>query len=307
VATVVIQVGSPAVSRVSGADRFEVAGEVAKRTFPTGSSMVFVVSGENYPDALSTTPAATKYGALLLVRSSGVPDATRRQIERIRPAQITVVGGPTTVPQSVLDELAAIAGSDVTRISGVDRYEVSRQVARDIFGSSRHAFAATGAKFPDALSAGAAAAAKLEPIVLLDGASSTADAATQATFLSLSTSTITIVGGPSSVSTGVESSLRGIATVDRVAGADRYDASVQVAVKTVRSSATAYIATGLDFPDALVGGVLAGQGGAPLYLAPGNCVPTSVLADIARVGASEIVLLGGPASLSQRVFDLEHC
>jgi putative cell wall-binding protein len=109
------------------------------------------------------------------------------------------------------------------------------------------------------------------------------------------------------VSPGIESSLGGIPTVERAAGADRYSTSVAVAGSAVRSSTTAFLATGTTFPDALVGGVYAGQDRAPLYLAPGTCVPTAVLADLARVGASEIVLLGGEKALSPEVAELKHC
>jgi putative cell wall-binding protein len=309
-ATVIIQVGAPVVTRVAGADRYDVAAQVAQKTNPVRSGFVFVTSGEAFADALSVAPAAKKFGvALLLVSRSGVPDTTRREIERLHPAEIIVIGGAASVPESVLSELAGLmpAGGTVSRIGGADRYELSRAIAARLFGESSHSYTATGANFPDALAAAAVAGARSEPVVLLDGGSSSADAATQATFLNLSTSRVTIVGGPASVSSGVEATLTGIARVFRIGGADRYEAAVNLARSDISEASIAYLATGSNFPDALVGGVWAGQTGSPVYLAHQDCVPTSVLADLARIGASEIRLLGGTNSLSERVARLEHC
>ncbi|NYD70296.1 cell wall-binding repeat-containing protein [Herbiconiux flava] len=310
VATVIIRVGDPVVSRLAGADRFEGAAAVARSTNPVRSGFVFIASGENFPDALGAAPAAGKFGfALLLVTKAGVPDATRAELERLKPGEAIVVGGPAAVSESVLGELRDIlpSGASVSRIGGRDRYEVSRVLAEQLYGEAPHSFTVTGANFADALSAGSAAGAAHEPVVLLDGRADVADGETQAAFLNLSTSSITIVGGTEAVSSGVESTLQTIATVDRLAGSDRYEAAVGVARKNVMTSATAVIATGTNYPDALVGANLAAQRGAPLYLSPGSCVPTAVLADLARVGASEIVLLGGERALSPEVAALKHC
>lgn len=312
IATVIIRVGDPTVTRVAGSDRFEVATRVAQLTNPSPvhSNILLIASGENYPDALSAAPAARTFGAaLLLVRKTSIPDVVEREIERLHPAEITVIGGPATVSEVVLTELAGLvqAGVPVNRITGADRYAVSRAVATQLMKTSAHAYVATGANFPDALAAGAIAAGRKEPVVLVDGGSAAVDAETQATFLGLSTSGITLVGGERSISAEAEATLRGIATVDRVGGADRYEVAAALARASISSSTTAFIATGLTFPDALVGGVYAGKSSSPLYIAPGTCVPTSVLADLARIGANEITLLGGMNSLSDAVMRLEHC
>lgn len=309
VATVIIRVGNPLVRRIAGDDRYASAAEVSRQVRTVTKPTVFVALGENFPDALSAAPAARKTGgALLLVTRASVPPATRTEIERLQPSQIVVVGGSTAVPAAVTDELGRmVPGTPVVRYEGEDRYAVSRQLAARVFGTARHVYIATGRNFPDALSAAAAAAGREEPVVLVDGAATAADAPTQASLLGLSTSSVMLSGGSGAVSPGVESTLRGIATVERAGGPDRYQTSVAIAASSVRSSPTAFLATGAAFPDALVGGVYAGQIKAPLYLSPGSCVPTAVLADLARVGASEIVLLGGERALSPEVAAMKHC
>jgi putative cell wall-binding protein len=308
-ATVIIKVGESTVTRVAGVDRYEGAAKVAYETNFARSPTVFLASGENFPDALSAAPIAAQAGsALLLVRASGLPGATEAELVRLRPTTIVVVGGVMTVPQNVVDDVKRVLGQAVTvhRIDGVDRYAVSRALAA-LSSPTKHAFAAAGANFPDALAAGAVAGGLGEPVVLVNGAAATVDAATQAAFLTRGTSGITVAGGENSVSKGVEATLKTIATVNRVAGIDRYAGAVELARAGVKSAPIAYIATGANYPDALVGGVWAAKTGSPMYLAPGDCVPTAVLADIARIGASEVRLLGGTASLSERVGRLEHC
>jgi putative cell wall-binding protein len=308
VATVIIRVGEPTVTRIGGADRYEVAAHVAQQTNPTSSDTVLLASGQNFPDALSAAPAATALGAaLLLVQQRDIPDATEAELVRLRPSTIVVVGGPATVSDSVVDQLERLAPT-VTRISGADRFEVSRNLAIQVIKDAPHAFVATGANFPDALTAGAVAGAADEPVLLVNGTATGVDAVTKAALVSLGTQDATIVGGPNSVSTGLEAALASLANVDRISGIDRYDVAVQLQEAKGPAVATpAYIATGLNYPDALVGGRLAGEKTSPLYIVPGTCVPATVLADLARVGAEEIVLLGGPNSLDEHVADLEPC
>jgi putative cell wall-binding protein len=309
-ATVVIKVGEPTVTRVAGADRYEGAVRISQRTNTSGSSIVFVASGQSFPDALGAVPvAASRAASLILTEAERLPPGTREEIRRLRPDAVAVVGGARTVSDRVLEEIRSIVapGAQVVRISGADRFAVSRTLATDWMGAATHAFVSSGLNFPDALAAGAVAGARKQPVLLLDGGASTVDSATQATLLTRATSTITIVGGPASVSSGVESTLGGIAVVGRVSGADRYEVAVNLSKASVAGSRVVYLVTGQNYPDALVGGVWAAQDNAPMYLAPGDCVPTAVLADIARIGASEVRLLGGTNSLSERVARLEHC
>jgi hypothetical protein len=59
-----------------------------------------------------------------------------------------------------------------------------------------------------------------------------------------------------------------------------------------------YLATGQDFPDALAGASAAGRAEAPLLLTGPGCVPAATRAEIDRLRPSEVVVLGGTASLS---------
>ena len=110
-----------------------------------------------------------------------------------------------------LNNLDATSSSGATRYSGPDRYATSAAVVRKAFPSAAPTvFITTGADFPDALSAGAAAASMAAPLLLV---SPTAIPAAVATELQrLAPSQIYVVGGTSVVSLPVEAALRGFTT-----------------------------------------------------------------------------------------------
>jgi putative cell wall-binding protein len=93
------------------------------------------------------------------------------------------------------------------------------------------------------------------------------------------------------------------ATSVRVQGADRLGTSVAVSQYGWETSEWVVLATARNFPDALVGDPLAAALGAPLLLAEPDGLPAEVGAEIQRLGASHVVILGGTAALSDSVID----
>ncbi|MCU1638879.1 MAG: LytC [Microbacteriaceae bacterium] len=296
----------PPVERLSGADRYEVAVAVSQRAFPSTAPVVYIATGANYPDALSAAPAAVKQGGpLLLTPVDGVPAIVRAEIERLNPTRVVVVGGPASVSPRAFAELERLAPT--IRISGADRYEVSLAVVDYAFETVGSAYIVTGTNFPDALSAGAAGAAKSVPVILVNGPSASVNRATEKLLDKLGVASIKIAGGVNSVSTFIEDQLAMLRPVARLAGADRFAASQSINTDAFDRSDTVYLSTGFNYPDALAGAALAGKGQAPLFVVPTSCVPRGVLDQIRRLGASKVVLLGGPASLTPEVQSLEAC
>ena len=306
------------VERISGPDRYAVANAIAARAFPVGADVVYLVTGTKYPDALSAAPAATWQDApLLLTPPTELLGSVADEIERLSPATVVIVGGPASVAPAVVDALDRLGpgeGPTVVRIEGSDRYAASRAVADYAFGDAGAtlAYVSTGENFPDALSAGSPAGSSGAPVILVDGGAPSIDAPTRATINALGVDSIKIAGGPASVSTGIADSLgRPGVSVQRFSGADRFAASIAVNVDAfpggARTVDTVYLATGSNFPDALAGSALAGSQGSPLFVIPATCVPRAVLSHIERLGATRVVLLGGPVSLHESVMSMIPC
>ena len=86
------------VSRLSGGDRYSTAARLAQVFWPQTSRVVYLATGRNFPDALSGVPAAGRDQApLLLVEPTCMPAATKRELDRLRPTTVVVLGGTATV------------------------------------------------------------------------------------------------------------------------------------------------------------------------------------------------------------------
>ncbi|MET0885403.1 MAG: cell wall-binding repeat-containing protein, partial [Mycetocola sp.] len=172
------------------------------------------------------------------------------------------------------------------------------------------AFVATAWGFPDALAASAAAGAIGAPVILVDGKATTVDAKTKTLLSTLGVATAVVTGGTGVVSTQFEASLKttlGAENVTRLGGTDRYGTAGVINRASFTQSDTVYLANGLGFADALAGAALAGKNKAPLYTVYANCVPSFVIADIASLKASTVVLLGGAGVLTTSVAKLTPC
>jgi putative cell wall-binding protein len=146
--------GAP-VSRIAGADRYATAAAVSEASFAPGADVAYVATGGNFPDALAAGTAGAQLGGpVLLARSGGLDQVTLAELRRLSPKRIVVAGGTGVVSTSIENTLGGIAPT--VRRSGPDRYETSREVARDLHsaGASEVVALATGADFPDALAAG---------------------------------------------------------------------------------------------------------------------------------------------------------
>lgn len=156
-------------TRVAGVDRYATAAAVVRNAFAS-AAVVYIATGEAFPDALSGgAAAAAQGGAILLVRHTSIPAATRAELLRLAPARIVIVGGTGAVSAGVASELATYAGT-VVRRAGADRYATAASVAQYAFSTgAERSFLATGTNFPDALGAVAAAGRQRAPILLVSG------------------------------------------------------------------------------------------------------------------------------------------
>ncbi len=86
------------VTRLAGGDRYTTAARLAQVFWPTTTPVVYLATGRNFPDALAGVPAAGRDSApLLLVEPTCMPTATKRELDRLQPTTIVVLGGTGTV------------------------------------------------------------------------------------------------------------------------------------------------------------------------------------------------------------------
>lgn len=290
--------GNPAfrLDRLSGPDRYATAAAISRSFFAPGAAVAYVATGQGFPDGLAAGPAAARRGApVLFTAPTWVPAPTLTELERLRPGRIVVVGGTGVISESVRTQLASLSAGGATRLAGADRYATAAAVVHDAFASASVVYVATGEAFPDALSGGAGAAAQGAPLLLVRASSIPASTITE--LQRLHPSTIVIVGGTGVVSSAVESALHAYAgAVVRRAGADRYATAASVSAYAFAAGApAAFLATGVNFPDALGGIAAAATRHAPVLLVRGSLIPATIGAELSRLGPDHAWLLGGEA------------
>lgn len=288
------------VERLFGADRYSTAVAVSESEFAPGVPVAYIATGLDFPDALSAVPAAGRAGGpILLVPGTSIPGTVRTELTRLAPQSIVVLGGTAVVSSQVEADLAAFTTGSVTRLAGADRFATAAAVSAASFPVAKTVFIATGLSFPDALAGGPLGAVEKGPILLV---SSVVPSATRAEIQRLSPTEIVILGGTGVVSASVAAELATLAPVRRVAGSDRYTTAIEAAEEAFPGgTSTVFIATGLDYPDALSGGPAAAVADGPIILVQPNAIPGSVAAYLNSVGPSRIVVLGGPAAVSNSV------
>lgn len=197
----------------------------------------------------------------------------------------------------------AQAAEGVDRIAGADRYEAAANISKASFTSGVPvAFIASGAVFTDALSGAPVATKQGGPMLLVR--SSEIPSVVQTELRRLAPRKIVVLGGPASVSATVATQLEGFTNgeVERWMGQDRYEASAQISQASFTPGVrTAYVASGQVFPDALSGGPVAGIDKSPMLLTDDENLPTAIADELDRLNPRKIVVLGGPASVSDDV------
>ncbi len=91
-------------------------------------------------------------------------------------------------------------------------------------------------------------------------------------------------------------------TATRISGADRYATSAAISAAAFDPLVdVVYIATGVNFPDALAGAPAAAQAGGPVLLVPQGALPASTKTELDRLDPGEIVVIGGTGAVSDAV------
>ena len=281
------------VSRLAGPDRYATAAAISREQFPNGHAGAIVLAGgEEFPDALVAAPlAAARNASLLLTYGSTLPAVSKTELERVLPAggTVYVLGGTGAVPATVASQITDL-GYRVVRYGGADRFDTAVKVAHAL-GDPATVLLASGTDFPDALSAGVAAAKVGGAVLLTNG---TAVTSATSAYLSAHGVTVYAVGGPAAQA---DSKATGLL------GSDRYATAIAVANKFFTAPAGVGVASGVAFPDALSGGAFLAHAGVPLVLSGTSNVPAPVSAYVSSVKSSvtSAYVFGGTGALDDGV------
>ncbi len=289
--------------RLAGDSRTLTAIEISKEGWTAGSNAVILVRDNNFPDALAGAVLAAAYDApILLTNSQSLSPDTALEIERLQAQTIYILGGTGAVSAAIEEDLSA--DYTVERITGGNRYETSANIAKYLQDNhkllTKKAVIAYAQNFPDALAISSWAAQNGVPILLSE--TNSLPAATSEALTTLQVTDTIITGGTGVISAQVESKLP---DPTRYGGNNRYETAVNIINGLGQATDTIFVATGLNFPDALAGSALAAKQGKAILLV-GNGLDPSVETFLAgKVGQiNKVYSVGGtsvvkPLALNQ--------
>jgi len=292
---------STTVKRVSGLNRVQTAVAASKAIFdsvgqPHPASGVVLASSQGFADGVSGVPlAAAVGGPLLLTPGSRLDPATAAEITRILPqgGTVDVLGGVGAISAKVSSSLTSL-GFTVRRLWGADRFATAVAVA-DSMPAATTVLLTSGLIFPDALSAGPAAAHANGVVLMTQGP--TMPSATKGYLEAHPGAEVFAVGGDAA------KAAPGTPADHQLVGHDRYETGTMVASHFFDHPARLTFASGQDFPDALSGGAYAALLQSPILLVPAASVPPVVTAYLQAnvTSVTDSALVGGPGVVTENV------
>jgi putative cell wall-binding protein len=260
---------------------------------------VVLARADSYADALGASSLAGKLDApVLLTGSTSLDPTVAAEIRRLGATTVWLAGGDAALSSAVVGGVQALGITDVRRLGGTTRYDTARLFAQEVGGTT--AYVVGAADWPSAVAASGLAALTKAPLLLVDQGSVPAVTAQALA----ATTDVTVIGDAATVSDAVLAALRaGGRTVNRLAGANRYETSKLVAAAAAARGAdgrNTWLATGANWPDALAAGPAAAAAGGVLLLIDGTATSTpAVTSWIQSVGGvRQLVVVGGQASVT---------
>lgn len=220
-----------------------------------------------------------------------------------------------------LDDLGVVPPGTVSRLDAPDRYAMAAELAKNgggTYAGVTHVIVASGLDraMPDALSASGLAGVLDAPVLLARGDRGYLPAPTAAALSAIASQNpgtpiqVHIIGGYGSIPKGLEKRIRSAApgcTLERIAGADRYAVSANVARdmrahEPTSAPALAFVVNGQYAGEQIFGlacSPVAASTHSPVLLVKGGSVPRPVAALLGDYGTR--VLAGSAIPLSARL------
>ncbi|BCB05765.1 SpoIID/LytB domain-containing protein [Bacillus sp. KH172YL63] len=285
---------------LGGETRYHTSMQISQEGWDVAHAVV-LGRGDKHVDAITGAVLAKKLSSpLLLTESDKLPAVIMDQIKELKASDIYILGGGKAISYEVDQKLSSM-GYKVKRIEGSTRYDTSAKVAKEVKEFKQVFITSGNEESPDALSIASYAAEKQRPILLTDK-----DALSNSVKEVLKTNNIeqvTLVGGTSALSEDIEKEIRklGISKVDRIAGSNRYETSIDIAEKYNFDMKNVFFAQGETFIDALPGAVLAATKSAPIVLTEKDTLPSVVKNWVKELGLRpHVFYLGGEATISNQ-------
>ncbi|AWI05061.1 alpha/beta fold hydrolase [Clostridium drakei] len=292
------------VKRLSGNDRYETSANIASYYEGGQLNSVIVTSGNGFADALSSSCIQGFWGSPVMLVGDNIQNSSKTisYIENHlkKDGTIYILGGEASVNSGFDKYFKGKGFNKIIRLGGNDRYETNIKIVNQAnVREGTPIVIANGDNFPDALSISSIAAYKGYPIFITPF--NNLPSKTEEKIKEIKPSKIYVIGGSSSISSGIEDKLKQISKdVARIQGKDRYETSMNICKYFDENLDNVIIASGEAFPDALSGTALSAKLKAPIVITDGNNI-SSVKEYIKNRKFKNVIILGGEGSVSKSV------
>jgi putative cell wall-binding protein len=249
--------------------------------------------------ALAVTVALLPLGTPAGAQETGADD----------PVEVTILHDTHFHGSFGPDEPADPTDVAVARFAGQNRADTARLIAAEAFPDADTAIIASGERFPDALAGSYLAGALEAPVLLV--ARNTALPETLAALDELPNVTrLIVLGGDGVISPQVRAALategRTVDEDDRFFGPTRFETAAEIAfavdeIGTWDEQTTAIVASGENYPDALVAGTLAYSEGFPILLTERNRLHPAAAEALTELDIERVIIAGGTGAVTAGV------
>lgn len=289
-------------SRISGSNRFSTAVEVSKMNYKK-SETVILANSEKATDILTTSPLAESLECpVLYTKDNDIPEETISEMERLGVKRVIVIGGKKSVSDSVFKELSS--KYELNRVAGSDRFDTANKIAKEVVKRSsekKKAIMVSSESYVDALTISSLATKENIPIVITN--SKNLSEKTEEFLKNNEIKEIVYVGGNNSISNEVqkETEKKGIKTVARYAGKDRYETATIISNNVRPDSDFSVYVNGENLSDAITANSLCANLKSPILLVKKDTIPDSVKKTMNGKARFNRIIVGGENSVSKNV------
>ncbi len=194
---------------------------------------------------------------------------------------------------------------DVRRLAGSDRIGTAIAVSQDRFAveTATAAVLARADGFADALTGVPLAAANGAPLLLTGSQELDPAVAAELQRVLVDGAPVLLLGGEGALGANVANAVTALGfRPQRVGGSTRYETAALVAAQLpTAESATAVLASGETFPDALAASVPAAVAGWPVLLTARDALPPATTTQLRAGGYERVVVVGGEQAVDRAV------
>lgn len=330
--------------RLYGQDRYETAVKIAQAGWKEGAKTVILARGDDFADTLAAAPLAyLEEAPILLSESHQLPENVLKEILRLKPNRIILIGGTKALSESIEEQLKAVEEQlrefaeqqgqelkdfafSLERIEGANRYATAVEIARQIWSKTNGTGVAENGTMGSEISENKETESKRSSgkAVFLASGTDFPDALAIASYAArfhipilltesnrLPEETIeALTEVKHTWVIGGEKAVSAqvyakLPSPERFGGADRYGTlkEVMTALDQRLAIQGAYLASGRSYPDALAGSVLAARENRPLLLTEPGRLSSEMKEIIRETGMKDLIFLGGPSAIRDQVED----